>query len=627
MFDNVSQKYSAAFLIFWQRYGRSTTLDQCARLTIEHNPGCEAYIYRPFDVSFYAAPRRRCERRVRVDPNLTNGFQRLLWDVRRALGDGWKQLRDGVRLLVGHTHLTPENYISELFAAPHALVVEADVNGHAWPSADPLAAELEERRAAAEARRAAEAAARARSERNRGHSIAAVLDAVANDYAKRMTTLTEKANKQNATAELNVISEPNVARVTAMCALCNPANYADSGYPSAEEFFTKGLGAPKASEAIDALAQSIGTKTSRSQPTMRSTRASGLSELYRASAINSSLVSQWRKTINSAFGRDRMAPSAVEYRVQPDYGLAVVVSPDNSYAAAPRHGRHTEIIRSPQAEERARNGLAPFHEFALGESSYTKMARQSTWTRDTLLLRGAAKAAVPQEQPVQAAVAEFVGASLTGDGLPQVPSLELIASSASLPPVPSLEPVMAEPEVAEPPPPAKIEPVSNQAYPIYASMSNVAMLPMKSLNDDPLALEMARELLADPHEYAALFVPDEQIFPADQRAAAAEQMRALAPGPRAELVRAHMLRRSDTNNLVQALISGEHVPETGLLAANTDRGVWRVSADANGTLHVFDFTKKQRVPMQAYRMQEHSPAVVFSTPVLYKSAHRVVATK
>ena len=220
-------KYHPGLVQLWRPYRSSLTIEQFAELWASTHPDTDGMLYRRFEVPMYTLPGKRRERSIIVDPNIKNGFMRMLWDIRRALGNAWTSVSNRVSLMVDGVMLGPQNYLRALHcASPFSLTIGEAVGGrgYEWPTEDPARQEIEARQEAARRRRIEAEARQASAERGKAAAIRGVLDSVTTDYASRMADVAMKANKANDTARFVVISQPEAAGASASMALRDPKN-------------------------------------------------------------------------------------------------------------------------------------------------------------------------------------------------------------------------------------------------------------------------------------------------------------------------------------------------------------------------------------------------------------------
>ena len=404
---------------------------------------------------------------------------------------------------------------------------------------------------------------------------------------------------------------------------------------------------------------------------LRTVNRDDLMHLYKSKAVQGSLMSQWYGTIQGFLGHHSASASTAEYRVAPDYGLVAEDRVTGARYSEPwSFQKRPSFVRTESAEKAASAGGQPFPVYTLSARDGRTEARIEKWARDLGLIRASSNVSAPAPKAKEASrTAPFIGDSLapsmpgldpiargidatsmpglepiaSGVNTASIPSLEPIASGVSTASVPSLIPIathIGDPPSLEPlsfaeesptpslvniadltPPSAvAIETEIDEEFPVYPSVSNVASLPVRSLASDPLAAELAKQVLAEKNVYSGVFVPSPSIFPYGERRAAAADLAAMPDEERARQIKPYLMVRQHTNHTIQALLAGEETRETGVVAANMKP--WSVQTRADGTVHVRNHAQSRQSQAEMYRIKEHPAAIMIYTNVPCKEGQK-----
>lgn len=624
---------------------RTMTLPQFAQQFQAANRDNAHVVYRPFVVPMYTAPHYGRPRQVVINPNYRRAISRFLWDTRRCMGNLWDGACTRANIIINGIKADVASVMPSLrVAAPYTVrVVPADDGLFEIPIDDPIAEELEQQRAVARNRRAQlESLAIAKqpavvTTTPETTPVMVVRDAIANSFADKMTDLCVRVNQAHSgNSQFALVVSPQATRAAATEAIRQNKVYEQLGFANCDDFFRRHLKVKSTVGLVNDISSDITAHMRKLPKSVTRYDRNGVHAKYRAMAVSGPLMTQWGETVKNWFTKAPSSrPTTATYHVRNDYQLAVTGSQNDRPVPAPMKFNK----KRPDHSYPAARVETPFEPFAFASrtertSDYIQRAQ-----RDAQLVRSAlspdlriqASAAVDQVPQIRVPGASLVSASL-GSSMPaaepinsSMPAAEPINSS-----MPAAEPIVrvaaaistsmpaAEPIISPTPAADSIGSSMPAAEPInchmtFSSMPNVGLkADMVSVADDPLAAELAREVIGST-DYSGVIVPDMSVMSVEVRRDVAANIH---DNPnRARMVAAYQLRRADTSRTLNDLLNGGREEETPVLAANNK--AWRMQASHDGAL-LIRTSSGELLRAEVRRIKERPEAVIIYAPVSSK---------
>ena len=231
---------------------------------------------------------------------------------------------------------------------------------------------------------------------------------------------------------------------------------------------------------------------------------------------------------------------------------------------------------------------------------------------------------MPKGEPIGAALmgdsmpkGEPIGAALMGESMPKGEPIGAALMGESMP---KGEPIGADQSVEQVSAPVRVAaPIASPiaapiAAPVFSSMPHVVNHSIQSVVGDPLAEELARDVIAST-DYSGVVVPDATAMPESVRRQVAAALRSATPSNRATQVKPYLLQRVHTSGSVNALLSDVAEDKTPIMAANMRS--WVMSSDGRGGFK-FHRPDGQSVDARVVRIKERPEAVIMYSPLSAK---------
>ena len=605
--------YSPEMQLLYQRFGRGFTPTQFVKVWTTHvNPQAESVAHAPFSVDVYTRHPMARPRSIRINPNLRNWWDRFLYDIRRVFGSVLGETEYRARLLLNGHPLEAFKLRALRDAPPYALQVHGDTNGVQLPEADPIQADLDRRRQE-EARRRSELKEAEASNPHAANSVQAinVINAVIDEVSAGLADMSLRANQGGTSNKFRVIGDSLATYALASRAFNNPAHYKPHGYDSSRDFFERALGAKKAAEAIDSLAHEISSKAARAPSSMRNPTRETLKDMY-SKRISGSLIAQWRDTVHRWLGQRPTTSSTGKYHLRGDYSLAVAEAGGRNTVSAAYRWKSRVDAAQAAAREATSHQLFESNQFLSRAEKTTIMLDRVA--DDQELMRTALSG-----RPIQS-LASQMPTTVPGNSLPSgtssIPESLPYAAAQEFDSMPRAIPWSAAKLPESMPTPIPYSEEASIALPVFSSMTNVERFKTRSLKEDPLAHELARDIL-NGDKYSGIVVPD---LGADASKAIAGQLAARSAEERDDYKKPYQLIRGETSASINRLLNGSQVGEFPLVAANT--GVWKMASDDQGAVTVRNIKTDQMVPAVITRIAERPEMVMIHVPIAHTEGMR-----